>query len=191
VTRGGTRLPMAGGGLPPTAAPIFARVAVVGLGCVGASLALALRKAWPGALVIGVAAHAELETAVRLHAIDVGAEDLAIAADADLVVLAGSAGENARALPYLADAIRGEAVILALGGDTASLAGAAAALPSRLPLVVGVPRIDPPAGHAEAARADLFGGRRWTIGAGAAPEAAVDRVRGLVRAVGGEADPDG
>ena len=188
MTRGGTRLPMAGGELPLPSAPIFQRVAIVGLGCVGASLALALRSAWPGALVIGIGAHAELETAIRLHAIDVGADDLEIAADADVVVLCGSAAENARALPYLADAIRGEAVILSLGGGTEPRSAAAAALPSRLPLVVGVPRLDPPAGHVEAARADLFRGRRWTISPGAAPEAAVERVRGLVRAVGGEPD---
>ena len=73
------------------------------------------RQVWPAALVIGVDTNDVIETAMRMHAVDVGADDLVVAAEADLVVLAGGADENARAMPYLAEAIAGDAVVLALG----------------------------------------------------------------------------
>jgi len=62
VTGGGTRLPVIGGVLPPAPAPGFERIAIVGLGTVGASLAAAVRQAWPRSLVIGVDTRDVIET---------------------------------------------------------------------------------------------------------------------------------
>jgi len=70
VTGGGTRLPVVGGAPAPGPPPGFQRIAIVGIGAVGGSLAMALRQAWPGALVIGVDASDVIEAAMRLHAID-------------------------------------------------------------------------------------------------------------------------
>ena len=184
MTGGGTRLPILE--VPPVsgAAPAFQRIAVVGLGAVGGSLAMAVRRAWPQALVIGVDAHDVIETAIRLHAVDVGSDDLMIAGDADLVVLAGAARENARVLPFLAGAVAGEAVVLTLcGGDTA--AGLAQALPGRLPLVAGLPSVELPGGGIRAASADLFRGRRWTVWPVTADSESVLRVHHLISAIGG------
>jgi len=69
--------------------PIFNRIGIVGLGLIGGSIALAARELWPSALVIGVDNKDVLETAMRLHAIDVAADDLVVLAEADLVILAG------------------------------------------------------------------------------------------------------
>ena len=55
---------------------VFDKIGVVGLGLIGGSIALAARQVWPGALVIGVDNKDVLETAMRLHAIDVAADDL-------------------------------------------------------------------------------------------------------------------
>jgi S-adenosylhomocysteine hydrolase len=185
VTGGVTRLTVLGGDRQPDRAPAFQRIAIVGLGAVGASLALALRKAWPGALVIGVDAHDVIETAMRVHAVDVAADDLMIAADADLVVLAGGAEANARALAHLGEAIAGEAVVLALGeidaaGEQASL------LPARLALVAGIPAVELRGRGIQASRADLFLGRRWPVAPVTAGAEDVDRIHHLVRAVGGD-----
>ena len=184
MTDAGRRLPVVGSAPAPAAPPAFQRIAVVGLGAVGGSLALALRQAWPPTLVIGVDTHDVIETAIRLHAIDVGSDDLVIAAAADLVVLAAGAEENARAMPYLADAIAGGAVVLALGGGDL-VAERARDLPERLPVVGGMPAVELPGRGLTAASADLFRGRPWFLGPITAGTDAVARVQELVRAVGG------
>ena len=186
MTAGGTRLTVLGGAGQPDTAPAFLRIAIVGLGAVGASLALALRRAWPGALVIGVDGHDVIETAMRMHAVDVASDDLMIAGDADLVVLAGAPEANARALGHLAEAIPGEAVVLALG-EAAAAAELAPLLPGRLALVAGLPVVELRGRGIHASSADLFAGRRWPVMPLTARAGDVDRIHDLVRAVG--ADP--
>jgi len=184
VTGGGTRLPVIGGARVPGAPPGFQRIAIIGVGAVGGSLAMALRQVWPESLVIGVDTPGVIEAAMRLHAIDVGSHDLMIAGDADLVVLAGGPGENAGVLPHLGGAIAGEAIVLALGGGDVA-ADWARALPARLPLLVGMPSIELHGSGILAARADLLHGRPWSITPVTAGREAVARVQGLIRAIGG------
>jgi len=184
VTAGGRRLPVASGRAAGSA-PAFQRIAIVGLGAVGGSLAIAVRRVWPETLVIGVDTHDVIETAIRMHAIDVGSDDLVIAAEADLVVLAGGPDENARVMRFLADALPGESTVLALGGVGAGADGAEA-LPGRFALAIGLPAVEVPAGGIRAAGADLFRGRRWTLVPVTAHGGVVDRLQSLVRAVGGE-----
>ncbi|SVC64343.1 uncharacterized protein METZ01_LOCUS317197, partial [marine metagenome] len=50
---------------------VFKRIAVIGLGLVGGSIALATRRRWPECLVIGVDNKEVLELAMLRHAIDV------------------------------------------------------------------------------------------------------------------------
>ena len=111
-----------------------------------------------------------------MHAVDVGSDDLMIAGDADLVVLAGGADENARALPYLGEAIAGDAIVLALG-DAAAVAAGAPALPGRLPLVAGLPGVELRGRGILASSADLFRGRGWTLTPVTADAGAVERIR--------------
>jgi prephenate dehydrogenase len=184
VSDSGRRLPVVGEIPGPAVPPVFQRIAVVGLGSLGGSVALAVRQAWPQALVIGIDTHDAVEAAIRLNAIDVGADDLVLAADADLVVLAAGPEENARALPYLADAVAGEAVVLTLG-DSGRVAEGAAALPARLALVAGLPSVELRGQGLAAARADLFEGRPWAVSAMTARPGDTERVRALVRALGG------
>ncbi len=185
MTGSGTRLTVLGGARPPDRPPAFQRIAVVGLGAVGASLALALRQAWPGALVIGVDAHEVIETAMRVHAVDVASDDLMIAGDADLVVLAGGAEANARAMAHLAESIPGEAVVLALG-EVGAAAEHAPLLPGRLALVAGLPAVELRGRGIHASSADLFAGRRWPVTPVTARAGDVDRIHDMVRAVGGD-----
>lgn len=185
MTGGVTRLTVLGGDPHPDRAPAFQRIAIVGLGAVGASLALALRQAWPGALVIGVDAHDVIETAMRVHAVDVASDDLMIAGDADLVVLAGGAEANARALAHLAEAIAGEAVVLALG-EAGAAAEQASLLPGRLAVAAGLPAVELRGRGIQASSPDLFAGRRWPVTAITARAGDLDRLHDLVRAVGGD-----
>ena len=48
----GRRLSIIQPGTAATASPIFDRIAIVGLGLIGGSIALAAREQWPGGLVI-------------------------------------------------------------------------------------------------------------------------------------------
>ena len=188
MSGGGTRLPVIGGARVPGVPPGFQRIAILGIGAVGGSLAMAARQAWPLSLVIGVDTPGVIEAAVRLHAIDVGSDDLMMAGEADVVVLAGGPDENARVLAYLPDAIAGEAIVLALAGGDA-LVERARSLPVRLQVVVGLPSIAIPEGGLHAATADLFRGRAWTISPVTAGREAVERIHSLIRAIGG--GPDG
>src|SRR5881227_1190383 len=77
-----------------TSPPVFDKIGIIGLGLIGGSIALASRQLWPKALVIGVDNKDVLETAMRLHAIDVAADDLIVLAEADVVILSAPVKQN-------------------------------------------------------------------------------------------------
>src|SRR5438093_8756469 len=81
--------------------PIFEKIGIVGLGLIGGSIALRARELWPTALVIAVDNKDVLETAMRLHAVDVAADDPIVLAEADLVVLAAPVKQNLALLAEL------------------------------------------------------------------------------------------
>lgn len=169
----------------PGGAPVFERIAIVGLGLIGGSLALAARQAWPSALVIGVDRNAVLEKAMSRHAIDVASEDLMIASEADLVVLAPPVQQILELLPTLPRYIAADAVVTDVGGTKREIVSAAAALPPRLPFVGGHPLAGSVRSGMDAARADLFADRPWlfTPLPGAAEEP-LSRLRAFVEVLG-------
>jgi prephenate dehydrogenase len=148
---------------PAGPAPIFERIAIVGLGLIGGSIALAARKAWPAALVIGVDRHEVLEQAMVRHAIDVAAPDLMIASEADLVILAAPVGQIVDALARLGSHIGTDALVTDVGSTKRTIVEAARALPARLPFVGGHPLAGSAASGIEAARPELFAGRPWLL----------------------------
>ena len=188
MTAAGRRLPVVGAADTSPAPSGVERIAVIGLGAVGGSIAMALRQAWPAALIIGIDTHDVVEAAIRLHAIDVGASDLVIAGGADLVVLAGGAAEAARVLPHLAEAIPRGATVLVLAAPEA-VAGAAAAMPGRFAVVAGLPSLALSAPGIRAAAADLFLGRPWPLQRLSGSDDGLVKAAALVRAAG--ADPGG
>jgi prephenate dehydrogenase len=167
------------------APPPFERIAIVGLGLMGGSIALAARAAWPRALVIGVDRNAVLEKAMVRHAIDVAAEDLMIVSEADLVVLAAPVGEIVRLLPALPEHVAGTAVVTDVGSTKRAILEAARALPERLPFVGGHPIAGAARGGIDAARPDLCADRPWLLvpGAGGAAEP-VEKLRAFVEGIG-------
>src|SRR5271169_2588922 len=110
-------------------APIFARIGIVGLGLIGGSIALAARQIWPKSLVIGVDNKDVLETAMRLHAIDVAADDLIVLAEADVVILAAPALQNCALLGQLDENVRQPAIVTDTGGTKRAIVDAARGLP--------------------------------------------------------------
>jgi prephenate dehydrogenase len=165
--------------------PPFQRIAIIGFGLIGASLALAVRQLWPSVLLVAVDRRPVIETAMRMHAADVGGDDLVMAAEADLVVLAAPVLANVAILAELADYIPGDAVVTDVGSTKRDIVAAARALPARLQFVGGHPLAGAAVGGLEASRPDLFHGRPWILTPdGDAGEAASQRLRLLVEAVG-------
>jgi prephenate dehydrogenase len=168
--------------------PIFEKIGIVGLGLIGGSIALAARELWPASLVIAVDNKDVLETAMRMHAIDVAADDLIVLAEADLVVLAAPARQNIALLAALDANVRRPAVITDTSSTKREIVAAARSLPPRFTFVGGHPLGGAAKGGLEHARTDLFRGRPWLLtptGDGAGP--ALDKLMGFVRALG--ADP--
>lgn len=182
-----TMLPMARPQPAPTAAPPFDRVAIVGLGLIGGSIALAARQRWPSCLVIGVDRKEILEKAMVLHAIDVAADDPVVMAEADLVVLAAPVEQNIDRLADLERYVATPAVVTDVGSTKRTTVEAARQLPARFTFVGGHPLGGAPRSGIEHARPDLFVKRPWLFTPdGAAAEGVVERLSEFVRALGAE-----
>jgi prephenate dehydrogenase len=151
--------PLSGTGAPP----IFDKIGIVGVGLIGGSIALAARQLWPKALVIGVDNKDVLETAMRMHAIDVAADDLIVLAEADLVILAAPVKVNIGLLAELDENVRQPAVITDTGSTKREIVAAAGSLPARFTFVGGHPLAGAAQGGLEHARPDLFSGRPWLL----------------------------
>jgi prephenate dehydrogenase len=143
--------------------PIFQKIGIVGLGLIGGSIALAARQIWPTALVIGVDNKDVLETAMRLHAIDVAADDPVVLAEVDLVILAAPVRQNIELLGELDEHVHQPAVVTDTGSTKRSVIDAARALPPKFTFIGGHPLGGGAKGGLENARPDLFKGRPWLL----------------------------
>jgi prephenate dehydrogenase len=176
--------------------PVFAKIGIVGLGLIGGSIALRARELWPTSLVIAVDNKDVLETAMRLHAIDVAADDLIVLAEAELVVLAAPVKQNIALLSELEAYIRQPAIITDTGSTKREIVAAARQLPPRFTFIGGHPLGGAAKGGLEHARPDLFVGRPWLLtpaadkggrGDGTAPAGTpLEQLSAFIRALGSE-----
>lgn len=164
---------------------IFPKIGIVGLGLIGGSIALAARQVWPTSLVIGVDNKDVLETAMRRHAIDVGADDPVVLAEADVVILAAPVLQNVASLQLLDGHVRTAAVVTDTGSTKRQMADAARKLPERFTFVGGHPLAGAAVGGLEHARPDLFNGRPWLFTPDATGDrSALDKLTAFVGALG-------
>lgn len=166
-----------------TEEPPFRSVAIVGLGLIGGSLALATRERWPSIRVIGVDTDAVIAHARGAGAIDRSAPRLAELSEADLIVLAAPVQQN---LTLLAD-VPGSLPVLVTDVGSTKLAmveaGRKLAPPARF--VAGHPLGGGERGGFAYARADLFAGRPWILTPDARADAAdVERLQRYVAGLG-------
>jgi len=176
-------------GRPKTGAPpIFEKIGIVGLGLIGGSIALAARQLWPTSLVVAVDNKDVLETAMRLHAIDVAADDLIVLAEVDLVVLAAPVRQNLAVLIDLDEHVRTPAVVTDVGSTKRAIRDAARTLPDRFTFIGGHPLAGSAHSGLEHARDDLFRGRPWILtpedGTASRVGAAVEKLTSFVEAFG-------
>jgi prephenate dehydrogenase len=170
-----------------TSPPIFQKIGIVGLGLIGGSIALAARQLWPASLVIAVDNKDVLETAMRLQAIDVAADDLIVLAEADLVILAAPVRQNLLLLEELDENVRVPAVVTDTGSTKRAIVEAAMQLPSRFTFIGGHPLGGAAASGLEHARPDLFKGRPWLFTPqNDASGEALEKLLTFVRALGAQ-----
>ena len=170
---------------------VVRRLAVVGVGLIGGSCALALRERGLVQRIVGVGrGRANLERALELGVVDEITTDAAAGVrDADLVLMAVPVGGLDTLLRQIAPHLGPDAVVTD-GGSTKQdvVAAARAALGPRAPCFVPAhPVAGAERSGVDAARADLYRGRRVVLTP--MPETAPDalaRVTGFWHACGAE-----
>jgi prephenate dehydrogenase len=149
---------------------MFARVAIAGFGLVGGSIALAVRERYPSTRLVAIDRQPVVDLALRLRAADSGGDALALASDADLIVLAAPVRQNIAILRDLPRHVATKALVTDVGSTKQATVAAAAALPPRLRFVGGHPLAGAAAGGVEMARRDLFRARPWILTPGPAAD---------------------
>ena len=148
-------------------APRFARVAVIGVGLIGGTFALALRASGACGSVVGVGRNAaNLEVALERGIIDRTESDVARAvADADLVLVATPVAQFPAVFAGLAAGLRDGALVIDAGSTKQDVVAAArAALGGRIAqFVPSHPIAGAENSGAAAAKADLFEGKRVVL----------------------------
>jgi prephenate dehydrogenase len=173
-------------GFPPDAG--VRRLAIVGLGLIGGSVALAAARAWPSVRIVGIDRGSALDEARLLPAFERVSADLAIADGADLVVLAAPVRQNGAILDALGRTLRQPALVTDAGSTKRETIDRSASLPPHVSFVGGHPLAGAAQGGLSLARADLFSGRPWLVTPGPATrrDADLDTLECFVTALGAE-----
>jgi cyclohexadieny/prephenate dehydrogenase len=146
-------------------APLFDRVALIGIGLIGSSLARVLRRDSPATTIVACARRAEtLATVRRLDLADETTDDPARAAEgADLVVVATPLSAYAEIGRRIAPALRRGAILTDVGSvKEAVIRDLQPYVPEGVHLVPGHPVAGTEHSGPEAGFAELFRGR-WCI----------------------------
>jgi prephenate dehydrogenase len=174
---------------PDTEAPAddapFTRIAIVGFGLIGGSIALAARKRWPGTRIVAIDRHAVVASAVRSAAADDGSDDLSLCAGADLVVLAAPVQTNVRIVGDLPNYVSGPTVITDVGSTKRQVTEVARCLPERLQFVGGHPLAGASTGGLTAARSDLFTDHAWILTPLGDRQPAIEHLSRFIEGLGG------
>lgn len=166
----------------------FARMAVIGVGLIGGSFALATRKSGRVERVVGVArTEATRAAALQAGIVDEVTDDPTTAVrGADLVYVATPLGAMESVMSAIAPVVRPDAVVTDAGSTKAStLVLARQHLAGRCAFIGGHPMAGSENAGPRAARADLFMGRTYflTPTEDTAPEA-LGRLRALLTGIG-------
>ena len=140
----------------------FRRVAIVGFGLIGGSIALAVKRRWPATVVVAVDEQPVVDAARATRAADAGANSLDAVRDADLVVLAAPVLQNITILGKLPQFTPSETLVTDAGSTKRRMVDAASHVPG-LHFIGGHPMAGSARGGLSAARADLFDGHPWIL----------------------------
>jgi len=165
----------------------FQHVAIVGVGLLGGSLGMAMRKRGLAKHIVGVARRESTRsTAVKRGCVDKATDDLRDACHgADLIVIATPVEAALALLPWVAE-LPGNALITDVGSTKASIVQAANDIEAIAPRFVGShPMAGSDATGPSAAAADLFEHKPVVLTPGShVADASVDAIDSLWRDVG-------
>lgn len=164
----------------------FSTIAIVGLGLMGGSLALALKEKNPDQEIIGITrTRATLDTALQRGAIDVASDQLSAAGDANLIVLAAPVRTILKQISNLSEIAADGAILLDMGSTKSRIVQAMDRLPDRLFAVGGHPMCGKEVAGFEAADAALYQNKIFVLTPTARTNAdALHVVRTLAQTVG-------
>jgi prephenate dehydrogenase len=138
-------------------------VAIFGVGLIGGSFALALRKAGFSGRIIGVSSPETIRRALELGVIDEGTPAQEAAQAADLIYLAQPILRIVEILPELHPWVRSEALVTDAGSTKSTIVGGAASTLSRCQFLGGHPMAGREKRGVDAAEEDLFRGRPYVL----------------------------
>jgi prephenate dehydrogenase len=166
--------------------PPFETIAIVGLGLIGGSIALAVRERWPSVRVVAVDRPPVLAHAAGSGAIDRAAASVAEIGKTDLVVLAAPVQQNVQLLGQLDAHVGGASTLLTdVGGTKRDIVAAAKRLSPGRCFLGGHPIGGAEHGGFGFARPDLFRGKPWIFTPDAStPDGVLDRLSHFVRGLG-------
>jgi prephenate dehydrogenase len=161
-------------------------LAIVGLGLMGGSLALALKEAHAAPRIIGITrTRATLDAALERGAIDAASDELSAVREAELVVLAAPVRTILKQIPLLAEVARDAALLLDMGSTKRKVVQAMDRLPTRLLAVGGHPMCGKELAGFAAAEAGLYRDKIFVLTETArSTPAAMETARKLARAIG-------
>ncbi|HYO79819.1 MAG TPA: prephenate dehydrogenase/arogenate dehydrogenase family protein [Bryobacteraceae bacterium] len=135
-------------------------VAIAGVGLIGGSFGLALRRAGFHGTITGISRPETIEAAVALGAVDAATTLEQAAAESDVLFLAQPVGVIIETLRRLAPMARPDCLITDAGSTKAAIISAAREIPLFLG---GHPMAGKETSGVSSAAADLFEGRPWVI----------------------------
>jgi len=139
------------------------RVAIVGVGLIGASFGLALRKAGFRGSIVGASSERSIAAAVERGAVDRGVSLEEAAATTDLVFLSQPISGIIETIGKLNPFVRRDALVTDAGSTKSAIVGAARKSLRACAFVGGHPMAGKEQRGAEAADADLFRDRPWVL----------------------------
>lgn len=167
------------------------RVAIIGLGLIGGSLGLALKKSGEADLrIVGIPRRSEtIEQAIKLGAIDEGTTDhVKGVAETDLVFLCTPISLIIPVLKEIAPALKKGAIVTDVGSSKQLIvAEAEKAMPKGTFFVGGHPMAGKETFKLEASEAELFKGKKWLLTpTSKTSKKALEQVNKLVALIGAE-----
>lgn len=159
-------------------------IAVVGVGLIGGSFALAAKQAGIARRVLGVSSPATLGKALALGIVDEGMTLEEAAPQADLILLSATIQSIIETMPRLRGLVRAGAIVTDAGSTKRAIVKAAQAV-AEMEFIGGHPMAGKEKGGVEEADPSLFQGRLWVLTTeDGVTSARFDELQELVRTIG-------
>lgn len=161
-------------------------VAIVGLGLMGGSLALAFKEKEKGTKIVGVTrSRATLDKALAQGAIDVASDQLDAVRETEIIVLAAPVRTILEQIPRLATTARDGALILDMGSTKRAIVAAMNRLPERLEAVGGHPMCGKEVAGFDASDVTLYQNKVFVLAPSArSSPSAMHKARALAELIG-------